>query len=89
MSNGQLASFIERIERLNEEKRALTIDTAAVFAEAKASGFDTAVMRIVIKERAMDTAKRQERDALMEVYMKALGMLSDTPLGEAALAKVA
>ena len=85
----RLKSFIERIERLEEEKKALTQDIREVYSEAKVAGFDTKIMRKVVAERKLDTAERTERDALMETYMKALGMLADTPLGEAALRSAA
>jgi len=84
-----LKSFMERIERLEEEKKALTTDIGEVYSEAKSAGFDTKIMRKVIALRKMDAAKRQEQEALMEVYMNALGMLADLPLGQAALSKVA
>ena len=70
----QLRSFIERIERLNEEKAALTGDIREVFAEAKGSGFDTKVMRKVIALRKMDAADRQEQRSLQELYEHALGI---------------
>lgn len=81
----QLAGFVSRIERLNEEKAALQADISAVFAQAKSAGFDASVMREIIKERKMDTAERIERETLRDIYRHALGMLADTPLGEAAL----
>lgn len=70
----RLRSFIERIERLNEEKDALTNDIREVFAEAKGEGFDTKTMRQVIRLRKMDTAEVQEQEALLDVYRRALGM---------------
>jgi len=70
----QLKSFIERIERLEEEKAALAGDIKDVFAEAKGSGFDTKVMRKIISIRKKDHAERQEEDAILELYMQALGM---------------
>jgi len=89
ISAQRLQSFMERIERLEEEKKALGADIKEVYAEAKASGFDTKIMRKVIAIRKMDEAERAEQQALMEVYMNALGMLADTPLGQAAISKVA
>jgi uncharacterized protein (UPF0335 family) len=85
----RLRSFVERIERLQEEKKQLQSDIAEIFSEAKSAGYDVKAMRQVIRERAMDAAERQEREALVEVYRAALGMLGGTPLGEAALSKVA
>jgi len=70
----QLRAFVERIERLNEEKSGLADDIREVFAEAKGSGFDTKVMRKVIARRKKDSADRQEEDALQEVYENAMGM---------------
>ncbi len=74
ISVGQLRSLIERIERLEEEKAALTEDIREVFAEAKGQGFDTKTMRQVIKIRKMETADRQEQEALLNLYLEALGV---------------
>jgi uncharacterized protein (UPF0335 family) len=74
IAGDQLRSYIERIERLEEEKANLTADTREVFAEAKGNGFDVKVMRQVIKLRKMDTDDRAELDAILEVYLAALGM---------------
>ncbi len=71
---GQLKSFIERIERLEEEKKGIADDIRDVYAEAKGQGFDTKVMRQVIRLRKKDTAERQEEEALLDLYMHALGM---------------
>ena len=84
-----LKSFIERIERLDEEKRALNTDIKEVFAEAKGSGFEPKIMRKLIAIRRRDKDELAEEEALIEVYKRALGMLSDLPLGEAALARLA
>jgi uncharacterized protein (UPF0335 family) len=89
ISAQRLKSFMERIERLETEKTAIGADIKEVYSEAKSGGFDTAIMRKVIAIRRMDTNKRAEQQALMEVYMNALGMLADTPLGQAAISKVA
>ncbi len=70
----QLKSFIERIERLEEEKAGLAGDIREVFAEAKGNGFDTKVMRKIIAIRKKDHAERQEEDAIFDLYMQALGM---------------
>ena len=70
----QLRSLIERIERLEEEKAGLAQDVKEVFAEAKGHGFDTKVMRQVLKIRKMDTAERQEQEAVLDLYLSALGM---------------
>jgi uncharacterized protein (UPF0335 family) len=69
---GHLRSFIERIERLEEEKRALLGDIKEVYAEAKATGFAPRIMRQVVRLRKMDTSDRQEQAALLEVYLTAL-----------------
>lgn len=70
----RLRAFIERIERLEEEKAALTADVREVYAEAKAVGFDAKVMRQVVRLRKMETADRRELEELLELYMGALGM---------------
>ncbi len=70
----QLRSIIERIERLEEEKAAIAEDIKEVYAEAKANGYDTKTLREVIRIRKMDTAERQEMDALLDLYLAALGM---------------
>ncbi|MEM1138304.1 MAG: DUF2312 domain-containing protein [Pseudomonadota bacterium] len=70
----QLKSFVERIERLEEEKAALAADIREVYAEAKGNGFDTKVMRQVIRLRKMDRSDRQEMEAILELYLAALGM---------------
>ncbi len=70
----RLKSFVERIERLEEEKAGLTADLRDVYAEAKASGFDTKAMRHIVRLRRMDSAQRQEQEALVELYKQALGL---------------
>jgi uncharacterized protein (UPF0335 family) len=80
-----LQSIVKRIERLNEEKDALAADIKEVYAEAKSDGFDVKTLRAVIRIRRQDAAERQEQEALLEFYMQALGMLADTPLGQAAI----
>ncbi len=71
----RLKSFVERIERLSEEKAALSADIREVFAEAKATGFDPAAMRQIIKIRKMDKDDLDEQETLVELYKRALGML--------------
>jgi uncharacterized protein (UPF0335 family) len=71
----QLRSLIERIERLNEERKTIGDDIKEVFAEAKGNGFDTKIMRKIIALRKKDLAERQEEEALLDVYMAALGMI--------------
>lgn len=70
----QLRSLIERIERLDEEKAVLANDIKEVFAEAKMNGFDTPAMRQILKLRKMDNSDREEREAILDLYMRALGM---------------
>lgn len=81
----QLRSIVERIERLEEEKAALTNDIKEVYAEAKGNGYDTKALRKAVRLRKMDASEREEQDAILELYLSALGMLADTPLGEAAI----
>ena len=71
---GELKAFIERIERLEEEKKALAGDLRDVYTEAKSQGFDTKVMRKIVALRRRDHAERQEEEAIMELYLQALGM---------------
>lgn len=70
----QLLNFIERIERLEEEKKGIADDIKDVYAEAKANGYDTKIMKMVVKLRAMEAASRQEQDAILETYRAALGL---------------
>ena len=70
----QLTQFIERIERLEEEKRALMADIKDVYAEAKATGFEPKIMRQVVRLRAMDRDLLSEQDALLDTYRDALGL---------------
>jgi len=71
----QLKAFIERIERLEEEKAGISEDVKSVYAEAKGQGFDTKVLRKVIAIRKRDYAERQEEEAILELYLQALGMI--------------
>ena len=70
----QLRSFVERIERLNEEKKTIAEDIKEVFAEAKGTGFDTKAMRVIIRLRKKDANERQEEEAILDLYKAALGM---------------
>jgi uncharacterized protein (UPF0335 family) len=72
---GQLRAFIERIERLEEEKKTIADDIKEVFAEAKGTGFDTKAMRTIIRLRKKDQAERQEEESILDLYMAALGMV--------------
>lgn len=71
----RLKSFIERIERLEEEKKAIAGDIRDVFSEAKGAGFDVRTMREVIRLRRIDAAERDERETMLDLYKQALGML--------------
>ena len=70
----RLRQFIERIERLEEEKAALASDIRDIYAEAKGSGFDTKVLRQVVRLRKMDSDDRAEQEALLELYLAAVGV---------------
>lgn len=72
----QLNSIVLRLERLDEEKAALTADISEVYSEAKGNGFDTKVLRQVIKLRKMDKADRQEQEAILDLYMSTLARVS-------------
>jgi uncharacterized protein (UPF0335 family) len=74
VASERLQSFIDRIERLEEEKKAMQNDIKDVFAEAKAAGFDNQIMRQILKLRTVDKADRQEQEHLLELYKRALGM---------------
>jgi uncharacterized protein (UPF0335 family) len=74
VSAGQLRSYIERIERLEEEKTALTADIREVYGEAKGNGFDAKAMRQLVRLRKLDTDDRQEQEALLALYRSALGV---------------
>jgi uncharacterized protein (UPF0335 family) len=71
----QLKAFIERIERLAEEKQGIAEDIREVYAEAKGTGFDVKALRTIIRLRKMDTDERKESEAILETYMLALGMV--------------
>jgi uncharacterized protein (UPF0335 family) len=71
---GQLRSFIERVERLEEEKKTIADDIKEVYAEMKANGFDTKAVRTVVRLRKKDQAERQEEEAMVDLYKNALGM---------------
>lgn len=81
----QLRSIVERIERLEEERKTIASDIKEVYAEAKGHGFDTKILRKVIALRKKDAAEREEEESMLDLYLQALGMLADTPLGEFAM----
>jgi uncharacterized protein (UPF0335 family) len=71
----QLKAFVERIERLEEEKKAIADDIRDVYAEAKGSGFEVKALRAIVRLRKQNTDERREQQAILETYMHALGML--------------
>ncbi|QVQ37767.1 DUF2312 domain-containing protein [Pseudochrobactrum algeriensis] len=74
VSVGQLRAFIERIERLEEEKKTISDDIKEVYAELKGSGFDAPAVRAIIRARKKEAHERQEEEAMIQLYMDALGM---------------
>ncbi|HUZ13298.1 MAG TPA: DUF2312 domain-containing protein [Caulobacteraceae bacterium] len=74
-AQGKLKSFVERIERLEEDKATVANDLKEVYAEAKGEGFDTKILRKVVRLRKADAAKLQEEEALIELYVAAIGGL--------------
>jgi uncharacterized protein (UPF0335 family) len=71
---GQLRAFIERIERLEEEKKTIADDIKEVYAECKGTGFDTRAVKQLVRLRKQDKAEREEAEAILDLYMAALGM---------------
>jgi uncharacterized protein (UPF0335 family) len=71
-----LKAFVERVERLEEEKKALSDDIRDVYSEAKANGFDVKALRTVVRLRKQDADERKEQEAILETYLQALGMLN-------------
>jgi len=74
-AQGRLKSFVERVERLEEDKAAVSADLKGVFDEAKGEGFDVKILRKVIRLRKQDKAKRDEEEALIDLYLQAVGGL--------------
>ena len=74
-AQGRLRTFVERLERLEEDKAAVMADMKEVRSEAKGEGYDTKILNKVIRARAQDRAKRQEEEAIFDLYMSALGEL--------------
>jgi uncharacterized protein (UPF0335 family) len=72
-AQGRLRTIIERLERLDEEKQAIATDMKEVFAEAKGEGYDVKALRKVLRLRKIDKAKRQEEEAILDLYMTAIG----------------
>jgi uncharacterized protein (UPF0335 family) len=78
-TNNQIRAYIERVERLEEEKVAISSDIKEIYSEAKGSGFDSSILRKIVALRKKDPNKRREEEAVMSLYLDALGM---TPLEE-------
>jgi uncharacterized protein (UPF0335 family) len=76
IAKDHLKAFVERIERLEEEKKTISDDIRDVYAEAKANGFDTKALRTVIRMRKEDADERKEHEAILETYLHALGMIT-------------
>ncbi len=72
----QLKAFVERVERLEEEKKTISDDIRDVYAEAKANGFDVKTLRVVVRMRKQDANERAEQQAILDTYLHALGMLA-------------
>ncbi len=82
---GVLRSIIDRIESVEAAKKGLSEDLRDLYSEARAAGYDAAAIRVIVARRKKDAAKLAELEDLVDVYMNALGMLSDTPLGQSAI----
>lgn len=85
MTNNQLQSIVERIEKLEDDRALLASDIKDIYAEAKGNGFDPKIIKKVIAIRKKNREEVEMEEQLLQTYMAALGMLADTPLGEAAL----
>ena len=79
VAQDQLRAFVERIERMEEEKAAIADDIKEIYAEAKGNGFDTKVLRQIIRIRKQDHTERMEQEALLDLYMAALGVQAAPP----------
>jgi len=84
VAQDQLRAIVERIERMEEEKKAITEDIKEIYAEAKGNGFDIKVLRQVIRIRKQDHSERMEQEAILDLYMAALGMQAAPRQDEAA-----
>lgn len=80
VDGSHLRQYIERVERLEEEKKNIMDDIKDVYADAKANGFDTAIMKKVVSIRKMDAEKREEQETLIDLYKHALGMLGSAEI---------
>ena len=81
-SQNHLRSFVERIEKLEEEKKTVNDDIKDVYAEAKGHGFDTKMLRKVVSMRKQDPNERQEQETILDLYLNALGMTPDLPFDD-------
>lgn len=88
IAKDHLKSFVERIERLEEEQKELANDKREVYAEAKLTGFDVKAIRTIVQLRKRNPDDLRQEEAVLQTYMIALGMLADTPLGQAAIKAV-
>jgi len=80
---GDLVRIIERIERLEDEKKQIASDISDIYKEAKGRGYDAAALKEIIKIRREDPSKREARESMVDVYMRAINRWEDTPLGSA------
>lgn len=87
-TDDRLRLLIERVERLEEEKKGIADDIRDVYAEAKAVGYDSKIMRQIVRLRKMKPDDRAEMEAILDTYKAALGMLIGTPLGDAAINRI-
>jgi uncharacterized protein (UPF0335 family) len=78
IARDQLKAFVERIERLEEEKKTISEDIRDVYAEAKGNGYDTKALRKIVALRKKDQQERAEEEAILELYMQALGMMAES-----------
>ena len=85
MINNQIKAIVERIEQMEEEKLVIATDISEIYREAQSNGFDTKIIKKIVAMRKKDPNKLAEEQAIMDTYMAALGMLADTPLGQAAI----
>ena len=77
VAQDQIRAFIERIERMEEEKKAIADDIKEIYAEAKGHGFDTKILRKVISLRKKEAAEREEEQSMLDLYLQALGMIAE------------
>lgn len=82
---GQLRAIIERIEAIEAERSSLAADVKEIFAEARGNGFDAKIIRKIVAMRKLDADKRREEAEILKIYLDALGMIADLPLGAAAV----